>query len=273
MIWTAPDNTGPPITGYDVQYREGGSRDFTDAPDVGTGRVTTLTGLNPGTDYRVQVRARNDEGTGDWSEPGEGRTLTALTVRMTADPEPPVEGSFTYSFRFSEAVTSFTQGDITTGQEPPCTDAGNNTVNCDPGFAAFQTTDNQVFTTTVSPRTAGVAHNYTLTIAVPASRVTSSLESRPNEAAALEVRVAPPGVTVPISSLGLAANPGNGRVRLGWNAPGNTGGAAMVRYEHRAAESEGEFGAWGRVDQAARTATVSNLTNGTEYVFALRGEG
>ena len=271
IIWTEPDNTGPPITGYDVQYREGGSSGFTDAPDVGTSRVTTLTGLSPGTDYRVQVRARNDEGTGDWSELGEGRTITALTVRMTTDPEPPVEGSFTLRFHFSEAVTSFTPGDMTTGQEPPCTNAGNNPVNCDPGLAAFQTTDNQVFTTTVSPRTAGVVHNYTLTIAVPAGRATSSLESRPNEAAILEVRVAPPGVTVPISSIGLTASPGNGRVRLGWNAPDNTGGAAMVRYEHRAAESEGGFGAWGRVDQAARTATASNLTNGTEYVFEVRG--
>ena len=271
VAWVEPDNTGPPITGYDVQYREGGSSGFTDVPHTGTGGTVRLTGLHAGTDYRVQVRARNEEGRSDWSAPGEGRTLTPLTVRMTTELEPPVEGSFTYSFRFSEAVTSFTHSDITTGQEPPCTDAGNNPVPCDPSLAAFQTTDNQVFTTTVSPRTAGVAHNYTLTIAVPANRVTSSLESRPNEAAILEVRVAPPGVTVPISLLGLAANPGNGRVRLGWNAPENTGGAAMVRYEHRAAESEGEFGAWGRVDQAARTATVSNLTNGREYIFEVRG--
>ena len=60
------------------------------------------------------------------------------------------------------------------------------------------------------PRTEGVADNYTLTITVRANGVTSSLEGEPNEAATLEVRVAPPGVTVPIASMGLTASTGNG---------------------------------------------------------------
>ena len=38
VAWVEPDNTGPPITGYDVQYREGGSSGFTDVPHTGTGR-------------------------------------------------------------------------------------------------------------------------------------------------------------------------------------------------------------------------------------------
>ena len=65
--WTEPKNPGPPITGYDVQYREGRSGFFTDAPHEGTGRTATL--------YEVQVRASNEEGTGRWSQPGEGLTL------------------------------------------------------------------------------------------------------------------------------------------------------------------------------------------------------
>ena len=73
--WTEPKNPGPPITGYDVQYREGRSGFFTDAPHEGTGRTATLTGLNAATLYEVQVRASNEEGTGRWSQPGEGLTL------------------------------------------------------------------------------------------------------------------------------------------------------------------------------------------------------
>ena len=269
--WTEPDNTGPPITGYDVQYREGDSGGFTDARHEGTGRTATLTGLSEATAYQVRVRARNEEGTGPWSEPGEGRTIDPLTVRMTTELAPPVEGPFTLRFRFSEAVTGFTRGDIATQQEPPCTDTGNLPVPCTSSLAAFQTTDNQVFTTTVTPLTAGVAHNYTLTISVRANTVTSSLDNKPNESATLAVRVAPPGVTVPISSLGLTASPGNGQVMLGWNAPENTGGAPIVRYEYRVAESGGEFSAWMRVDAAERSATAPDLTNGREYVFELRG--
>ena len=73
--WTEPENPGPPITGYDVQYREGPSGFFISAPHEGTGRTATLTGLEAATLYQVQVRARNEEGTGRWSQPGEGLTL------------------------------------------------------------------------------------------------------------------------------------------------------------------------------------------------------
>ena len=72
--WTEPENAGPAITDYDVQYREIGSGGFTDAQHEGTALTTTLTGLSPDTVYEVQVRASNATGTGAWSESGEGRT-------------------------------------------------------------------------------------------------------------------------------------------------------------------------------------------------------
>ena len=269
--WSEPDNTGPAITDYDVRYREKDTVGFTDGGHEGPGLSLTLDDLEPGTAYEVQVRATNDEGTSDWSEPGEGMTVTPLTVPMTSDLPPPVESAFAVRFSFSETVVGFTSSDIVTRQEPPCTDSANNSVACNPTIAAFETTDDRIFTTTVTPRTDQVAHNYTLTITVPANTVTSVVGNKPNEEAALEVRIAPPGVTVPISSIGLTANPGNGWVALGWNAPENTGGSAIIRYEYRAAESGGKFSAWMRVDPGERSATVPNLTNGREYVFEVRG--
>ena len=269
--WSEPDNTGPAITDYDVRYREKGTGRFIDGQHEGPGRSLTLDDLKPGTVYEVQVRATNDEGTSDWSESGEGMTVTPLTVQMTTDLPPPVEGPFTMRFRFSETVRGFTSNDIETQQEPACTDSANNPVFCNPSFAALQTTDDRIFTTTVTPRTDQVNHNYTLTLTVPAGRVTSAAGNKPNEEAMLEVRVAPPGVTVPISSIGLTANSGNGQVTLRWNTPTNTGGAPIVRYEYRWAESGGEFGDWMRVDPSERSATVPNLTNGREYVFEVRG--
>ena len=82
--WEEPENSGPAITDYDVQYREGGSGDFTDAQHEGTGLTATLTGLKADTAYQVRVRASNAAGTGDWSESGEGRTSPPGTVG-TAD--------------------------------------------------------------------------------------------------------------------------------------------------------------------------------------------
>ena len=77
--WSEPENTGPPITDYDVQYQEGGSGGFTDAQHQGTARTATLTGLMPDTVYEVQVRATNATRTGDWSESGEEKTKALQT--------------------------------------------------------------------------------------------------------------------------------------------------------------------------------------------------
>ena len=82
--WMEPENTGPAITDYDVQYREGGSGGFTDAQHEGTALTATLTGLSPDTVYEVQVRARNATGTGAWSESGEGRTSPQQTIDTVA---------------------------------------------------------------------------------------------------------------------------------------------------------------------------------------------
>ncbi|MDE2887995.1 MAG: fibronectin type III domain-containing protein [Gemmatimonadota bacterium] len=73
MRWTAPANSGPAISGYDVQYRAAGGS-FTDWPHTGASTTTSITGLTANTRYEVQVRATNDEGTGDWSPSGSGTT-------------------------------------------------------------------------------------------------------------------------------------------------------------------------------------------------------
>ena len=235
VSWNEPDNTGPAITDYDVQYREKGTGRFIDAQYDGPGRTLTLSDLKAGTDYEVQVRATNEEGTSAWSASGEGRTVTPLTVVMASGTEPPVSGPFTVRFSFSEPVTGFSTSDIDTEQDPECVDDQNNTVFCDPGIGALQTIDDRVFTTTVTPWTDRVAHSYTLTLTVPGGAVRSSVGSKPNEEPEepLEVRVAPPGVTEPISSIGLRASSGSGSVRLSWNRPSEDGGSAIIRYEVR----------------------------------------
>ncbi len=84
--WTAPKNPGPPITGYVVQYRAGGQGIKWEQAAVDGGITeTTISGLEADTAYEVQVRADNDEGEGNWSEPGKGSTFAAQPVN--APPE------------------------------------------------------------------------------------------------------------------------------------------------------------------------------------------
>ena len=270
--WSEPDNTGPDITDYDVQYREKGTGRFSGALHEGPGLTLTLSDLKPGTVYEVQVRATNDEGTGGWSDPGEGMTVGPLRLEMMTMEEPPVSGPFTVRFSFSEPVTGFSASDIETGQDPACVDDQNNTVFCDPGIGSLQTADDRVFTTTVTPRTDRVAHSYTLTMTVPGGAVRSSVGSKPNEAPEepLEVRVAPPGAPEPVSSIDLRASSGSGSVRLSWNLPSDSGGSAIIRYEVRYQAVGEAWREWEKVGAGSRGVTVGNLVNGREYVFEVR---
>ena len=75
VSWTEPDNQGrPPIDDYDVRYRELDEDEWIDHDFTGTNTTTDLVGLTEGTTYEVQVRASNDEGTGEWSDSTEFET-------------------------------------------------------------------------------------------------------------------------------------------------------------------------------------------------------
>ncbi len=88
VSWNAPSHRGAQaITDYDVRYFEGtadpasvadwiGVGDRGGHDHVGTARTTEIPGLDPGTAYRVQVRAVGD-GAGPWSASGEGSTAAA----------------------------------------------------------------------------------------------------------------------------------------------------------------------------------------------------
>ena len=78
VTWDEPANTGPEISGYDVEYRQGsgaylddncrgtvGDGNCDDIPDTDT--TTTITGLTANTSYSIRVRAKNADGSGSWT--------------------------------------------------------------------------------------------------------------------------------------------------------------------------------------------------------------
>ena len=84
VTWTAPANEGgPPITGYNYQYKKTSD---SDSPENWTEGTTTrlsetIGGLEEGISYDVQIQAKNGEGTSAWSPSGTGST------EANADPE------------------------------------------------------------------------------------------------------------------------------------------------------------------------------------------
>ena len=79
VSWIAPVNVGrPPILDYDVEYRLASSSGaYLDAGHNGAATTTTVAGLMQDTSYAVRVRARNDEGAVEWSNPGVGSTANS----------------------------------------------------------------------------------------------------------------------------------------------------------------------------------------------------
>ncbi len=67
VSWTAPDDNGPAITDYDVQYRQSGTTTWLSWSHTGTSTSAIITGLTNGQTYEVQVRAENGVGESAWS--------------------------------------------------------------------------------------------------------------------------------------------------------------------------------------------------------------
>ncbi len=84
VSWNAPSNRGSAITGYDVQYRKNGTGGWLSNNVSVSGTGATISNVTPDSNYQARVRARSQEGTGTWSEPGNGRTaVTPFNLQAT----------------------------------------------------------------------------------------------------------------------------------------------------------------------------------------------
>ena len=172
VSWQAPDDVGiPPITGYDVEYRKKDAEE-----DWGTVNVTvsgvgaTITGLTANTRYEVQVRAKNDEGEGEWSPPGTGRTGTAPAQNgggsRSSSPanKPPV---FTEGARDTRTVAENTEAGEDIGARVAATDPENNAPTYTLGgtdAASFDIVDTSGQLQTKDPLDYETKDSYTVTV-------------------------------------------------------------------------------------------------------------
>ena len=83
--WNAPNSDGGSrIIKYEVQYKESDQSEWLDRPYVGVASKATITGLVPGTEYQVRIRAVNANGAGPWSD-----TVKQTTRIITQAADPP----------------------------------------------------------------------------------------------------------------------------------------------------------------------------------------
>ena len=108
--WEPPaTNPGPPLTDYDVRYRKQAETLWRAHAHAGTATSAVITGLETDADYVIQVRARNEEGAGDWSGDGQGRPVNQAPT--SADFSTSTDENTTLTF----AVGSFPFHDVDPG--------------------------------------------------------------------------------------------------------------------------------------------------------------
>ncbi len=258
--WSAPSNAGPAITDYDVQYREGTSGDWSDGNHAGTATTATLTGLAENTSYQVQVRAKNDEGTGAWSDAGSGKT--------DANAAP----TFTSSAEFDAAENQTSAGEVVATDSDADDDITGYAITggADMDFFSIGTTSGAL-TFDAVPNYEDAKDDGTNNTYVVEVTATSGMGER--------VKTATQTITVTVTDVSGEA-PGKpdaptvapasvSRLTVNWSAPSNAG-PAITDYDVQ--YREGTSGNWSDGGHAgtATTATLTGLSENTSYQVQVR---
>ena len=256
ISWSASATTGPGITDYDVQYRALPSGEWSDWAHNGVSLSATVTGLSAGIEYQFQVRATNPEGTGDWSPPATASTSTQPNAnpRFTSPGTVSVAEDSSLSHTLvavdddaSDTVSGYS---ITGGADETSFQLNSDTLS----FASsvvldYETKSSYEVVVTASSGTGSRLRRTSQTITVTVTDV------------ATEVPDAPPAPRVSDSTATS--------VTIIWSEPGNAG-SEITDYDVEYREgTSGTYSSWGHTG-TARTATITSLSEDTEYQFRVR---
>ena len=259
VTWAEPANTGSDITGYDLHYREVGSGP-TRWDHFSADRSTIITGLKAGTRYEVQVRARSDEGSGDWSRWGSGAPNPDVANRNPA---------FSAGSR-SLSVAENTPANTDVGAPITATDRDGDTLTYTlegadaASFDVLSTSDGGQIRTSAALNYEDKA-SYSLTVRVRDGRggtdavnVTIRVTDVDNEAPDTPFA---PTVTAVSST----------RLQVSWEAPGNQG-PPITDYDYRYREPSGTWTEVTNTTITGTTLTIEGLAASTSYDVEVRAK-
>ncbi len=256
VVANAPENTGPPIIGYSVRYREGAEGEFTgwaviEAPN----NSVTLTGLEENTSYEVQVEALNLEGFSPWSSSGTG----------TTEASPNRAPEFTEGTSTSRAIAENTAGDVAIGEPVTATDADTDklTFGLDGTDAASFTIDTE--TGQLKTRT-GVNYDFE---ALPGYSITVTADDGRGGTASIDVAIGVTDVNEPpdrpSAPIVTPVPNATDSLLVVANAPENTGPPIIgynVRYRK---DADSGFSGSAFIVTPANMVTLTGLEENTAY--------
>ena len=260
--WAAPANAGPPITDYDYRYRVKSTPGWTEVTNTtSTALSATITGLAEDTEYEVQVRATNDEGTSGWSDPGSAST--------DANAAPAFTSSATFSAAENQtaagtvAASDSDAGDSVTGYEiQGGADRSKFSIGAASGVLTFRSAPN------FEDATDDDASN-TYVVVVRATSGTGAREKTEDQTITVtvtDVDDEAPGVPAAptVSSASVSS------LTAAWAAPANAGPPITdYDYRYRVKSTPG----WTEVTNTTSTAlsaTITGLAEDTEYEVQVR---
>ena len=254
--------TWPPVPGadlYRVQYRIGGSGDWTSLPGAtSTSQVFTPEG-GPlcGTTYELRVQARGDGETylANWSAGSSSVTYTTPACNRA-----PVFSTSTYAFSVAEdAATSTVVGTVSAAD--PDEDAVSYSITAGNGDGAFSIHSDTGEVVVANALDYESESSYTLTVEARDG------EENGTDTATVHISVTNVAEGTPSAPRGLVATSTHDSVMLSWNA---VSGADRYRAQHRT----GGVGEWTNLDVTATTTqTFSPAACETTYEFRVQARG
>ena len=272
VMWTEPDNDGPPISGYGVQYREGDSGSFTPWTHVGTTRSATITGLSPNTAYQVQVRATNAEDSSAWSASVSGTTpqnvAPAFSGSTTAYEIDENETTVaTLSASDADTADSITKWSLSGADKSAFSITSSGGLS----FRAAPDYERPADAASTTPANAARNNVYVVTVTI-----TGGAGDRARTAArTLTVTVRDDNTEAPGTPAPRISRTAETSLTVVWREPENKG-PEITDYDVQYREGDsGAFTPWPHTG-TAREATITGLTKGTSYqiqVQATNAEG
>ena len=261
--WAAPANAGPPITDYDYRYRVKSTPGWTEVTNTtSTALSATITGLAEDTEYEVQVRATNDEGTSGWSDPGSAST--------DANAAPAFTSSATFSAAENQTAagtveaTDSDTGDSVTGYEiQGGADRSKFSIGAASGVLTFRSAPNFEDATD-----ADASNTYVVVVrATSGTGARAKTEDQTITVTVTDVDDEAPGVPAAptVSSASVSS------VTAAWAAPANAG-PPITDYDYRYRVKSTAPG-WTEVTNTTSTAlsaTMTGLAEDTEYEVQVR---
>ena len=253
ISWSAPsDDGGAQVEDYVLQFSINDGSTWTSYTDPNNSILTqhTLTGLINGTSYRLRVAAKNDAGTGEWSDPSDAvkpRTSPLRPGKPTATPESEQVG-LVWTAPSSDGGSDITDYRVQYGVYP---------VLLETDWQIFQDGTSTALDAMVTGLQNGTQYQFRVAAKNDAGWSDYSL---------------PSSITAPYTTPGAPSKPsgisGSKQITLNWVANTDDGGNEVSDFKIQfKLATETNWSDFSDGSSSAAGALVTGLTDGLPYVF------